>query len=299
MIINYLGDKMKNHICEHCGAIVKGDVCDYCGCPVDNPAPKIPKPEKTPKNNDDSGKNIKIAIIAAVSFAFLITLMSVISITKSANNTNSTVTSSKTSSKNNTYSFELSTDEMPKIEVPDIQIPQIEKPVFSKSDINNAAGIYPAGVYQIGVDIPEGKYLLISDMLDETGSFPYGIYTDPEAEDEVYFSWEQFSSYVVIEGDGYVSFTWATAYSLENTEVNNDPFSRSGTFLVGRDLPAGTYEIISTNNDGYAYYSVYSDIYKTSKNVIISGEISEDTGSKEITVEDGQYLNLIWAKLKK
>ncbi|MBR6385619.1 MAG: hypothetical protein IKS03_05830 [Ruminococcus sp.] len=287
---------MKNHTCEHCGAIVKGDVCEYCGCPAEEkPAPKIEYKQDT-KKSSPAKKTI------AVSVLIFIAVISAVTIKVNVNSTK------KESAK---YKFELSRDEMPKIEVPDIKIPEIkvpeteipnaEKPVFSKADITGESGVYPSGTYQIGVDIPEGKYLLISDMMyeDELPTFPYGIYTDPFAEHEIWFSWGEFSEYAVIEGEGYVSFTWATAYDIEKSDVINDPFSRSGTFLVGRDLPAGTYEIVSTSDDGHAYYSILSDIYKTSQNVLMSGNIDSKTETKEITVEDGQYLSLSWAKLKK
>ena len=151
---------MKNHICEHCGAIVKGDVCEYCGCPVDNPAPKIEYKQDTKKSSPAKENNCR--------FGFDFYCRNICRYNKSKCQFRSKKESAK-------YKFELSRDEMPKIEVPDIKIPEIkvpetevpnaEKPVFSKADITGESGVYPSGTYQIGVDIPEGKYLLISDML--------------------------------------------------------------------------------------------------------------------------------------
>ena len=44
------------------------------------------------------------------------------------------------------------------------------------------------GTYEIGVEIPEGDYLLVySGPDDSLRMFPYGIYSDPEAENEIEF----------------------------------------------------------------------------------------------------------------
>ncbi len=175
-----------------------------------------------------------------------------------------------------------------------------------QNQIFNNEGIFPDGTYKIGTEFPEGLYIFVPTLSDNHAV--EGIYSDPECKNQISSEYVHFDGTRIakISGDGYVDFSWATAYNLDmHPELVNDPHKTEGMFIVGRDIEAGTYELEETNNSyGYAEWYIYSDLTS------IGGPIKKDSGSfysedeynsnvtNIITLEDGDIFELKGCRIK-
>lgn len=274
-------------ICEHCGAAVTGSVCEYCNMPVKNPAPpKIKIPEKPAIITHK--KEFRRAVIAgAVSvFAVITAVMAVM-----ANRSERTYIPPVTE-----HAIEHHHEE-DDIYPDDSYSIEEALPYYDAGEIMQSAGVFPSGTYQIGVDIPEGLYVFIPDMADGHGV--EGVYADPECEEQISTAYVHFDGSRIAElsGGGYVDFSWATAYNLDmHPEIMNDPYQHDGMFIVGRDIPAGTYHLAPYGEYGeYAEWYIYSGINAlgaVQKSAgTISGDYSENA-TDVITLSDGEFLEL-------
>ncbi|MDE6538994.1 MAG: hypothetical protein K2K66_02280, partial [Ruminococcus sp.] len=173
-----------------------------------------------------------------------------------------------------------------------------ERPVYDANEILQENGVFPSGKYQIGVDIPEGLYIFIPDMADGHGA--EGVYSDPDCQNQISSAYVHFdgSRIAEISGRGYLDFAWATAYNLDmHPEIVNDPYETDGMFIVGRDIPAGTYTLT-----GYGEYVDCAEWYIYSSINAISAVLKEfgqleygdymENVTNEITLNDGEFLEL-------
>ncbi|MCM1507093.1 MAG: hypothetical protein NC177_08170 [Ruminococcus flavefaciens] len=285
-------------VCEHCGAVVSGTVCEYCDMPIrTKPAPaKViykNKPKITMKLSAiKNRKKLLRAVLAgsAVFFAVSITAMAV-----SANRNRGGYIYSPAD-----YAVEYHDgyDDYDHYDHHDYYDIEEAMPVYSANEAFSENGVFPSGTYQIGVDIPEGLYVFIPDMADGHGV--EGVYADPECENQISSAYVHFdgSRIAEISGNGYLDFSWATAYNLDmHPEIINDPYSSDGMFIVGRDIPAGTYTLEPYGEYGeYAEWYTYSSINAVGAVLKESGELTSyddyTQSASEITINDGEYLEL-------
>ena len=174
-----------------------------------------------------------------------------------------------------------------------------ERPVYDTNEIFQENGIFPSGIYQIGVDIPEGLYIFIPEMSDGHGV--EGVYADPECENQISSAYVHFDGTRIayISGNGYLDFSWCTAYNLDMyPDIVNDPHKTDGMFIVGRDIPAGTYRLVGYDEyEGEAEWYVYSSINAVGAVIKESGTLDNyddyyDKYYDRITLKDGEYFEL-------
>lgn len=155
-------------------------------------------------------------------------------------------------------------------------------------------GIFPSGTYQIGTEFPEGTYIFVPDLADGQGV--EGVYSDIECENQISSEYVHFDGTRIakISGDGYVQFSWATAYNLDmHPEVINDPHKKEGMFIVGRDIEAGTYELEEYGNlSDYAEWYIYSDLNSIGPVIKVCGSLYSENATNIITLEDGDIFKL-------
>lgn len=168
------------------------------------------------------------------------------------------------------------------------------KPVPSKN------GCYPEGTYQIGVDIPEGVYFLSSEVItDEDGNITSGARYELNSDGEVDGGWFRFCRYVELRGEGCIELTFCDAYDISVSDIHGDPFEHQGMFMVGRDLAPGTYKLVDTSDEygmSYAIYDSLDEVYSDS--LYDAGNFEAEDGD-EITLTDGQILEMQWCVLAK
>jgi hypothetical protein len=148
-----------------------------------------------------------------------------------------------------------------------------------------------SGMYKIGIDIPAGEYLIISD-----GMGYYEVTKDSSGTLDSIISNDNFSNtrYITVSENQYLEIKRSKMLPASDAEpqmpVNGE--YPEGMYKVGKDIPAGEYKIASTGEMGY---------YELAKNSIgtLDSIVSNDNfeGEKYITIKDGQYLTLTRCKL--
>ncbi len=279
-------------ICEYCGAAVYGEVCEYCDMPINNkPAPPkiIYKSEKSAstvsmpviKHRKKFIRKILTGVFAVCAVNFI-----VMAITANYNISRTYITSPPE------YAVEYDQHEQNHHNEETNEL----LPVYDANESFIENGVFPSGTYQIGVDIPEGTYIFMPDTSDGHGV--QGIYSDPSCENQISSAYVHFDGTRIAEisGNGYLDFSWATAYNLDmHPEIENNPRKHDGMFIVGRDIEAGTYKLEELGE--YAEWYIYSDINAVGGVLKQSGQLYSyddynENVTNEITLYDGEYLEL-------
>ena len=159
----------------------------------------------------------------------------------------------------------------------------------SENSTNDAAalkkmqdsGVFPSGTYLVGEEIPAGEYILVSESSETDHLFYAGIYADREKEQEISGGWNEFSVIVQLEEGTYFSFSWANCYDVTKKNVPNAPT---------KPYPDEPHELHPT-------YAVYTELGSVAPMIAESGSLYNPANSKvldsaEVTLEEGQYLNL-------
>lgn len=158
-------------------------------------------------------------------------------------------------------------------------------------DVNN--GIYPAGDYEVGVDLPAGTYLAVYSGPSEEQQLILEISSssDPNDDDAVLNDgpWYPRNAYFQVTDGQFVHVSWANFYNVDTVDVELEPFQQEGMFLVGKDIPAGTYQMVLDEGE-YVYpetagYTIYSQIASPQPIPKTNGSYTDT-----ITLEDGQYI---------
>lgn len=287
-------------ICEHCGASVTGSVCEYCDMPVKNIKPA---PPKIIYKSDKSESTLSLPVIKhrkkffrTIGFGCMLLGAVCLIISSVLSNQHSNMVYIQSPAE---YAIEYNgyNDDSYLLEEV-IPVYDEERPVYDANEILQENGAFPSGTYQIGVDIPEGLYIFIPDFADGHGV--EGVYSDPDCQNQISSAYVHFdgSRIAEISGRGYLDFAWATAYNLDmHPEIVNDPYETDGMFIVGRDIPAGTYTLT-----GYGEYVDCAEWYIYSSINAISAVLKEfgqleygdymENITNEIIVNDGELLEL-------
>jgi hypothetical protein len=178
--------------------------------------------------------------------------------------------------------------------VPTSKVAAVSSAVVSKAP---AVKTWVDGQYKVGADVPDGEYVLISTnsimsyvelAKDSTGTLASIITNDAFTN----------RSYVTVVGGQYLKITGCKMYALADApkvDTSKGTLS-SGMYKVGADLPAGEYSVTA---DAGAAAGSYIEVSKDSSHTL-DAIVSNDmfTGSKYITVSNGQYLKLQGATIK-
>lgn len=159
--------------------------------------------------------------------------------------------------------------------------------------IGNSNAI-PSGTYKVGVDIQAGEYLLLSGdyygyfecTSDLSGSVESIIYNHVLSENEPAYLTVNSGEYLKV--DNSVMYKIADAPSIK--PANN--VYCTGQYKVGRDIPAGTYKVIDLGNG-------IVQVNTKSRHNADDAVVFETLNGKDlyITVEDGQYIELLNAQI--
>ncbi len=159
-------------------------------------------------------------------------------------------------------------------------------------DETDKDGVYEAGVYEIGTEIPDGVYIVIADN-GSSNLAHQAVYDDRDQTEMQYGEWFKYSAIVSVRGDGYFSMIRGTAYNINFFDLENDPFEHEGMFRVGVDLEPGTYRAVSSSpGDSYGSWTVHDSVYEIDYNKIYTDGNYDHAEDLEITVKEGQVLQL-------
>lgn len=149
--------------------------------------------------------------------------------------------------------------------------------------------VYQPGIYQVGVDIPEGEYVLLA--------LPGSTYTDYEIRTDTNFMYYDdgfidgsdflYNSIVLLRNGQYLSLDGCTASPI--SEVPRLDSSQAEMYKVGYHIPAGTYHLYALDYY-YGGYAVLTSPTTTNTDYVV--DINLVYGDVSVTVESGQYLYL-------
>lgn len=282
-------------ICERCGTQFEGRNCPRC----DAPAEKIPyRPERTLSAKPFiilSGVMLSLFLAAAITLvAFVLRQPRSADIPAAENDTAAEDAGISTVSKPDRLD-EPATETQAAFAA-DASLTDSEAALQWKQK----SGVYADGDYAVGTDIPTGEYIILSDGVGY-GDFCTGVYASPSMSDasEIWFEWQQWSAYVVLEEGQYLHFSHATLYDPEIVDITLDPFTGSGgMFKCGRDIEPGTYRLIPTDDQYGAEYTVYSALTSSGGIVSFSGYVDGSTPGAEFPLREGEYISLRFARLE-
>ena len=140
--------------------------------------------------------------------------------------------------------------------------------------------------YKVGVDIPAGTY--IAYPTDSYGGY-YEIDSDSNGENIIANDNFKGQCYFSINDGEYLELSRCEAYSVAYKKTLNYKSGHTisdGQYLVGDDIPAGEYKVVSTDKYG-GYYEIDSD--PNGEDIIANDNFNK---SSYVTVYNGQYLTL-------
>lgn len=275
--------------CEHCGATVNGTVCEYCGMRLkENPPVRVVYKTESTATKNKSILPVLLTVIAVIAIS------SVTGFVKDEKQKSAELkpvrnTAVYTESRHGGNEHHTA-----------------NRPEYDADEILRETGAFPDNkVYQIGVDIPEGLYIFIPEMIANNHGVQ-GVYSDPSCNNQISSAYVHFdgSRIAMLKGNGYLKFSWCTAYNLDmHPEIVNDPHESEGMFIVGRDIDAGTYKLEPYGEHSeYAEWCIYSSINAVGAVPKESGIFEswggyEENITDEITLHDGEYLELHSCKI--
>lgn len=165
-------------------------------------------------------------------------------------------------------------------------------PIASAPKIGvNADGTFVPGQYKVGRDFPAGDY-----VIDYQGSTTIGhLRVDSNSlnltNSIVGADLYRGRIYVTLSAGDYFTFDKGIGYPLAKAPAldKSQPILQDGMYLVGTDIPSGTYTIATLNTE-WGYVTVYSDATHKEASKIMSARLTAD---KKVTVADGQYLYVL------
>ncbi|BCN29601.1 hypothetical protein [Anaeromicropila herbilytica] len=239
------------------------------------------------KNKNILNRKIILNTIVIVASLSIILLLVWITVGKSNENSKSITASDTSASLSPTVRKAQPQNESSK--ETDKNLTKKESPTQNPTEVTN----YYDGLYKVGTDIPAGEYVIISSdganahmILSKTASDSMGdIILD-----------ETFSNNTIatIEDGTFLTLKGAYARPIsENIELDT---TKDGMYKVGLHIPAGKYTLINNGNvEGYAYVEITKDSLHNTDSILSTYTIDKDL---EVTLEEGQYIKLIGARIK-
>ncbi len=116
-------------------------------------------------------------------------------------------------------------------------------------------GRYAAGMYKIGRDVPADTYLVVP--YDSEESLFFEVFYELRSRDCVFNEYTETFTYVTLE-EGYILTDRCYLIPADKSPViekEGDSYA-PGCYMVGKDIPAGTYEITAKLGASYPNYGI-------------------------------------------
>lgn len=145
-----------------------------------------------------------------------------------------------------------------------------------------------SGMFKVGTYLEAGEYVLIANENDIRFYANYSITTDANQTDNV--SGEYFENDVIVKVEDGQYLDLHNCHAEKVSTTNHLDTTKSGMFLVGTHLTAGSY-VLTPVDEYNGYYCISSDVSQEQETVVSEGPVNSQT-TKTINVSDGQYLRI-------
>ena len=163
-------------------------------------------------------------------------------------------------------------------------------------EAEEATGFYEDGTYLVGSDLPVGDYAI---QERENAMFASVIVRAGKNPDDPLVVHKLVSGQADIH---LVRNTWVTFFEVrawplgaEPSLMGDDGAVGEGAYLVGKQLPVGSYTVSVADKAPLSSYSVYSGILGSGKEELIKFEVLH--GDTELTLNAGDYVELSGATM--
>ena len=149
---------------------------------------------------------------------------------------------------------------------------------------------YKEGMYKAGVDIPAGEYCVTNTSA--RGTFYVEVSADSSGNSIIDNDNIELFGYVSLKDGEYLKINGGSAFAVEgvgNLVDFNNGRALMGIYKVGKDIPAGEYNVQLLNGASTGYYEVNSAPIGSDSDIITNDNI---TSNAYVTVSDGQYIKL-------
>lgn len=158
-------------------------------------------------------------------------------------------------------------------------------------EADGGAGFYEDGTYLVGSDLPVGDYAI---QERENAMFASVVVRAGKTADDPLILHKLISGQadVHLVRNTWVTFSEVRAWPLgaEPSLMSEDGAVGEGAYLVGKQLPAGTYRVAVADKAPLSSYSVYSGIVGSGKEELLKFEVLHE--ETELTLEAGEYIEL-------
>lgn len=153
------------------------------------------------------------------------------------------------------------------------------------------------GTFKVGEDLEPGKYVLVKHDGEFMGSFD--ITTDTTGDTDAMVESNAFENftYIQVKKGQYLQLDDCTLYKIKDIEKEALDFSdfdelTNGMYRVGKDIEPGEHKLEAISEDSDGWYCLYNNLAGGYKNSPDLQDADYFSGSKLITLKEGQYLKL-------
>ncbi len=136
--------------------------------------------------------------------------------------------------------------------------------------------------YKVGTDIPAGEYFIGNG----TNWF---VFSNISAPLESVITGGSTQTYITVDAGNYINVESGTLYPVASAPVLGavDGKYPAGFYKVGRDIPAGEYDLFEVSGPDTSMYMICKDSYCQLESVL---DMNAITGKKHVTLAEGQYI---------
>ena len=163
-------------------------------------------------------------------------------------------------------------------------------------EADGGAGFYEDGTYLVGFDLPAGDYAV---QERDNAMFASIIVRAGESTDDPLIVHKLVSGQadVHLARNTWVTFFEVRAWPLgtEPSLMGEDGAVGEGAYLIGKQLPEGSYTVSVVDKAPLSSYSVYSGILGSGQETLTKFEVIH--GDTELTLNAGDYVELSGATM--
>lgn len=153
------------------------------------------------------------------------------------------------------------------------------------------------GTFKVGEDLDPGIYVLVKHDGEFMGSFDITTDTTGDLDSKVDSNAFENFSYIEVKDGQYLQLNKCDLYKVDEIKDEALDFSNldeltNGMYIVGKDITPGEHKLEVINDGSEGWFCLYNNLaggYNNSPDLQTADYFS---GSKLITLKDGQYLKL-------